>query len=81
MKESVTAFCNPGDYTLTLWLKRNDMKSRRLLSRIIATFADEINLRINENDWDFADIVEAGAEIIKFRDQSQAEKEAKDEAL
>lgn len=79
--EKVTAFCNPGDSTLTLWLKRNDMKSRRLLSRIISAFADEINLRINEQDWDFADIAETGAEIIKFRDRRPAEKGAKDEAL
>lgn len=71
-----------GDGTLTLWLVADTAEDRRLLTRIINAFADEINAQIAADKWDFEGIAEAGAEIIKFRDAAQAkEEEAEDEAV
>ena len=71
-----------GDGQLTLWLVADTAEDRRLLTRIINALADEINAHIAAYKWDFEGIAEAGADIIKFRDDALAKaKEAKDETV
>lgn len=73
---------NAGDGQLTVWFVANTPEERRLLTRIINAFADEINAQIAEDNWDFAEIAATGAEIIKFRDAAQTkEEEAEDETV
>lgn len=69
-----------GSETLTIWLVAETAEDRRLLTRIINAFAEEINAQIAEDKWDFEGIAEVGADIIRFRDEAQAkEEEAEDE--
>lgn len=84
MDRCVRAFCyGKAEKEITVWFSGQTAKDRRLLARIISAFADEVNARMAEQDFETAeDIIKAGAALIQYMNIMQvAEEEAEDETV
>lgn len=82
MDRCVRAFCyGKPEKEITVWISGQTEKDRRLLTRIIGAFADEINARMAEQDFATAeDIIKAGAALIEYSNIMQEAEESAEDA-
>jgi len=53
--------------SVTVWLTASCEKDRRFLEKIIGLFGTEVQTRVMINgDWDVADLIEVGGEMMEF---------------
>lgn len=74
----VRSYYDETDKTITIWFEGKPEQDRSLLKRVRDAFADEINARFQNGDWDIGHVLEVGADIAAFYDRSmkEAEKDA-----
>ena len=64
-----------GEY-IAIWLPGDTAKARHLLDRVRIAFANELQDRFRDGDWDVREMLETGAEIAKFLETKEAEANA-----
>lgn len=74
----VRSYYNGTDKSLTIWLEGQTEQDRSLLKRVRDAFADEINARFQNGDWNISPELEVGADVAAFYDRAmkEAEKDA-----